>query len=124
MGTPLKGVCIVGSHCQPFCFQNWVERPLQERIVIAVDPEDGIEVSEEYGPIYSDDETLLWVEEQSPKPLNGVVQVRPEQSHQLLREQPGFSPHPLRMTSVNYRFPSRNGHIRCNRLRQQDPMLP
>lgn len=78
--------------------------------------ERGVDVVEEYGPVWSDGETLLRVGNSGPKPLLFPQSILPGQSHQLVRHAPGFSIHLLLMRSYKFRFPDRSGHIPCSRI--------
>ena len=77
--------------------------------------EDGIEVAEEYGPVLNDGKTMLRIENEELKPLLSLQRILADQSHQLIREVPGFSIHLLLMRSHRFRFPDRGGHIPCSR---------
>lgn len=83
--------------------------------------EPGIAVVERYAPVWFDGKTELWIEGKKPVPLTSQQSIFPKQAHQLVREEPGFSIQLLRMRSFKYRFPSREGHIPCNRLHNTTP---
>jgi|GEM_PF-2993752 hypothetical protein len=78
------------------------------------EPEPGINVSEEYGPIWNaGGETKLKIGNDAPRTLTSQQSIAPLESHQLIREAPGFSVHLLLMRSYKYRFPNREGHMSC-----------
>jgi hypothetical protein len=73
-------------------------------------PEEGIAIAETYWPVINDGYTMLRVNGQKAQPLQTRRDILPNQEHQLIRNQPGFSIHLLMMYSRRYRFPSRDGH--------------
>lgn len=76
--------------------------------------EEGIAVAETYWPIINDGYTMLRVNGQKAQPLQTRRDILPNQDHQLIRNQPGFSIHLLMMNSRKFRFPSRDGHYLCH----------
>jgi hypothetical protein len=82
--------------------------------------ENGQAVCEIIAPVYTDGLTRAWMEgEGPPRPFTEPIHIAYGQAHQLIRPSPGFSVHVLKMLSELYRFPDREGHVKCSRLYKQ-----